>query len=129
MTKHEVYRAVLRGSIQGTTPLEDILVVGLVLHTHSLVLPEGLELDGLRRDPRTRSITLAPLTWTYVAQLLSSLWPSGNERSRSDHWLAHCQRMVPYEALEDVPHELRARVAAAKHRVLAHALIERLLEE
>lgn len=129
MTKLDVYREVLRGTVRADMALEEVLLVALVLHTHSLALRRDVELDDVRSQPGIHGIVLAPLTRTHVAQLLSSLWPEDDDRGHMDYWLTHYCRTVAYELFEDVPERLREQAIAARDAVMAHDLVERLIEE
>ena len=129
MKKHDVYREILRGVIHGAMSREEILFVALVLHTHSIVLSRDVEVDGIREEPEAHGITLSPLTRTHVAEMLSSLWPSDDERGRMSYWLTHYCQTVAYELFEDLPDSLRDRANTARDRVMAHDFVEDLFEE
>ncbi|MBL4684317.1 MAG: hypothetical protein JKY37_06990 [Nannocystaceae bacterium] len=129
MTKLEAYQTIIRDVVHEDMQVEHVLLVALVLHTHSISLCEGIDLEDVRPDSGERVIVLAPLTRTDVTQMLSTLWPWTDERGRMDYWFAQYCRTVAYEVFEDVPDGLRTRAAAVRDDVLAHVLIDRLIEE
>jgi hypothetical protein len=129
MDKLDVYKQLLRDSVTPDMGTEDALWRGRVLHMHCIALRPDLRLDDVRLDEGEQRVVLSPLTNNHVAELLASLWPSGEQRGRPYFWFGESNKLTPYEVFADIPANLRDRATAAKKAIEAHPLVAELIEE
>jgi len=129
VNKRQAYRQILRDSMRDGMQLEDVLLRALVLHTHSIALRPGIDLDDVERNPGESRLILAPLTTTYVASLLASLWPESSEWGREGFWFSKYGTITPYQLFEELPDELRDLALAARTSIEEHRLVDQLIEE
>ena len=123
----DVYAQVLRDTVRPDMALIDVLLHGVVLHTHSLSLKKEVVLEDV--NEQSGGIVLAPLTRHHVAEMLAKLWPSNTQRGQEDYWFAHCLADTPYELFEMIPEQLRDRAVAARDSIAGHALLAELVPE
>jgi hypothetical protein len=129
MRKVDVYMAIIRDAISKDVSPEDLLLHALVLHTHSIVLRDGVVLEDVRLDPHEQQMVLAPLTRNHVAELLATAFGGIGKRASPDFWFVEYARVAPYESFDEVPEDLRERAMAARRSIERHRVVERLVEE
>jgi len=126
----DVFRSILSETLTADMEAEDVLMRAVVLHTHSIVLRPGLDLEDVLEAARNDGrLVLAPLTRRHVATLIAECWPAGARAGRETHWLERYERDTPYEVFGDVPPDRRVRALAARDEIAKHPLVERLLPE
>jgi hypothetical protein len=129
MKKLDVYRQILRDVIHDDTALEDALLYIVVLHTHSITLRPGVTVEDGPPNAGGHGIVLAPLTRNHLAELVSSLWESRDQRANPGFWYSAYCRLTPYELFEDLPDSMRDSATAAKRTIETHDLVEKLVQE
>ncbi len=127
MRKLDVYATILRDTVPADMDRIDVLLHGVVLHTHSISLKPEIALDDYKG--RNGRVVLSPLTRHHVASMLANLWPADTQRGKEEYWFASYLADTPYELFEDVPEDLRDRAVTARNSIAAHALVEGLIPE
>ena len=72
----DVFRSILSETLTADMEAEDVLMRAVGLHTHSIVLRPGLDLEDVLEAARNDGrLVLAPLTRRHVATLIAECWP------------------------------------------------------
>lgn len=129
MNKLDVYKQVLRDAISIEMSEEDVLLHMVVLHTHSIAVSSDVSIDDVQPSNAGQGIVLAPLTRRHLAELVSSLWESHDQRGDVAFWYSLYGSLTPYELFEDVREELRERAFAAKMNIANNDLVDHLIED
>lgn len=127
MKKLDVYSQILKDTVLAEMEMIDVLLRGVVLHTHSISLKPDVLLDDYRGE--NDRVTLSPLTRHHVASMLAGLWPPATQRGREEYWFAGYLAETPYELFEDIPEDLHDRAVAARGSIEAHPIVEALIPE
>ena len=127
MKKLDVYSRILKDTVIAEMEMVDVLLRGVVLHTHSISLKPDVLLDDYRG--KNDRVILAPLTRHHVASMLAGLWPPDSQRGKEEYWFASYLADTPYELFEDIPEELHDRAVAARTAIEAHPLVDGLIPE
>lgn len=129
MKKLDAYRHIMQDAIREGMSDKDILMLMVVFHLYGILLRPEVSLEDVQPDGRLRSILLAPLTRTHLADLFASLWPKDDRRGNKDFWFWLYDSTTPYEGLEDIPPDLRPRVEAARDKIARNELVADLIED
>jgi hypothetical protein len=126
MTKMGVFRRIIQDTLTSEMDTIEVLMHGVVLHTHAIRLRPELTLDDV---DESGSIRLYPLTRNGVADVLASCWPSGDERGSPDFWIGRYRSDTAYESLSDVPRDRLALLERALRAIEKHAFVDAVIED
>lgn len=107
----------------------DILLYMVLLHTHEIVLQPGVTLDDVTFADSGGELRLPPITQRDAAGVVASRWPAEDERGRYEYWYWKYNGTTPYEMLDDVPVQDRARMEELRLRLLDDPRVARVVEE
>ena len=129
MNKIDVYKQILGDVISMQMSNEEVLLHMVVLHTHSIVVNSDVSIEDVNLNHEGQGIVLAPLTRRHLAELVSSLWESHEQRGDAAFWYSSYDRLTPYELFDDIKDELRKKALTAKMNIANNDLVDELIEE
>lgn len=101
---------------------DDGLALMILLHTHCVILREGL-----REAPQ--AFRLAPLTQRHAAEVVASLWPHSDPRGRYEYWYWAFNTRTPFELAEEVTEEWKPRINQVCRALFMNPLIAAIRPE
>jgi hypothetical protein len=113
LTKETARVELLRSVLPEPFTEEDALLWMVLLHTHAI----HLRPDALSRCGNGEPIAvLAAETQRGAAGVIAALWPDrADERADYVYWSFQYQARTPFEVLEEVPEDQRARLLELRH--------------
>ncbi len=130
MTKETAHAELLRSVLPGSLTEEDALLWMVILHTHAIHLHSGV-LSSPRKGEQTEGITVLPAqTQRGAASVIAALWPDRtDERANSTFWYFQYTTRTPYEVLDSVPDDKRARLLELRHLLASDPRIAAIVAE
>lgn len=128
--KETGHKKLLSDVIKAPLAEEDGLAWMILLHTHEIHVRSQPLADDAFNEPREVTI-LAPETQRGAAQIVAALWPDETDAKHRDpsYWYRKYNTSGSYEALEDVPEDLRQRVLRVRELLAQHPCIVLVAEE
>lgn len=129
MTAEDLFEKLMCECVSGCADERAIRRVAHVFHIYRFRVCPGLDLEDGGPDDPVSGRLFYPLTHNSIAGALSAGWVSTEPRGTSAYWKEAYGAEVPYEAVDDIPDELRPLATEARARVLAHPFIMELIPD
>jgi hypothetical protein len=105
---------------------ESVLACMVVLHTHDLVLADGVLPSDLAA-PMPGGARLYAVTRRHAAEIVSAALDQATDQGAIDRWYAKYSSETPYELIESVPQPLLDRVLACQSVMAQTPLVQAII--
>lgn len=127
MMSQTVPRELLGSVLKGRLTEDDALLWMVLLHTHAIHLRPILQ--SVNGVPGSGEVLPAE-TQRGAAEVIAELWPDRHdERADPSYWYWQFNVRTPYELLNEVPRELRARLLQLRDLLAQDPRVAAVVEE